>query len=154
MKRFITPVIAGFGASFAIGLLALLNDSIQNIALIMAPFGATAVLVFGVPDSPLAQPKNVIMGHLITAAIGIIFTQYIGVTPIDLGVATGLGVTAMLITKTTHPPAGANPLLIMLSGQSWHFLVTPVLIGAVAIVLLGKAMLLFQKGIFHTKLSS
>ncbi|PAS17986.1 HPP family protein [Vibrio cholerae] len=106
----------------------------------MAPFGATAVLVFGVPNSPLAQPKNVIFGHLITAFIGVIFTQYIGVSAISLAVATGLAVSAMLITKTTHPPAGANPLLIMLSGQGWSFLFTPVLLGAVVIVLVGKSM--------------
>ncbi|GHY80341.1 HPP family protein [Vibrio cholerae] len=111
-----------------------------NIVLLMAPFGATAVLVFGVPNSPLAQPKNVIFGHLITSFIGVIFTQYIGVSAISLAVATGLAVSAMLITKTTHPPAGANPLLIMLSGQGWSFLFTPVLLGAVVIVLVGKSM--------------
>ncbi|MBJ6907423.1 HPP family protein, partial [Vibrio cholerae] len=93
-----------------------------------------------VPNSPLAQPKNVIFGHLITAFIGVIFTQYIGVSAISLAVATGLAVSAMLITKTTHPPAGANPLLIMLSGQGWSFLFTPVLLGAVIIVLVGKSM--------------
>ncbi|MBJ6934343.1 HPP family protein, partial [Vibrio cholerae] len=117
-----------------------LDSTMGNIVLLMAPFGATAVLVFGVPNSPLAQPKNVIFGHLITAFIGVIFTQYIGVSAISLAVATGLAVSAMLITKTTHPPAGANPLLIMLSGQGWSFLFTPVLLGAVVIVLVGKSM--------------
>lgn len=106
----------------------------------MAPFGATAVLVFGVPSSPLAQPKNVIFGHLITAFVGVFFTQYIGVSPVTLALATGIAVSAMLMTKTTHPPAGANPLLIMLSGQSWGFLITPVLLGAIFIVLVGKSM--------------
>ncbi len=106
----------------------------------MAPFGATAVLVFGVPSSPLAQPKNVIFGHLITAFVGVFFTQYIGVSPVTLALATGIAVSAMLMTKTTHPPAGANPLLIMLSGQSWGFLITPVLLGAILIVLAGKSM--------------
>ncbi len=106
----------------------------------MAPFGATAVLVFGGPSSPLAQPKNVIFGHLITAFVGVFFTQYIGVSPVTLALATGIAVSAMLMTKTTHPPAGANPLLIMLSGQSWGFLITPVLLGAILIVLAGKSM--------------
>ncbi|MVE49395.1 HPP family protein, partial [Vibrio cholerae] len=124
----------------AIGMLSFLDSTMGNIVLLMAPFGATAVLVFGVPNSPLAQPKNVIFGHLITAFIGVIFTQYIGVSAISLAVATGLAVSAMLITKTTHPPAGANPLLIMLSGQGWSFLFTPVLLGAVVIVLVGKSM--------------
>ncbi|MGO2404735.1 HPP family protein [Vibrio litoralis] len=143
MNRIMTAIFAGFGATVAIGILSLLDSTLKETIMLMAPFGATAVLVFGLPDSPLAQPKNVILGHLVTAIIGVAFVQLIGVTPITLAIATGLGVSAMLITKTTHPPAGANPLLIMLSGQSWGFLVTPVLLGAIIIVLMGKAM---QKG--------
>ncbi|WP_217517726.1 HPP family protein, partial [Vibrio metschnikovii] len=120
--------------------LSFLDSTLNEVALLMAPFGATAVLVFGVPSSPLAQPKNVIFGHLITAFVGVFFTQYIGVSPVTLALATGIAVSAMLMTKTTHPPAGANPLLIMLSGQSWGFLITPVLLGAILIVLAGKSM--------------
>ena len=144
MNNSLLSVFAGLGASVAIGLLSYMEANLGDIALLMAPFGATAVLVFGVPASPLAQPKNVILGHLITAFIGVVFTQYVGVTPLTLALATGLGVTAMLLSKTTHPPAGANPILIMLSGQSWGFLITPVLIGAVIIVFVGKAMRLLQ----------
>ncbi len=140
MNSMVMSIFAGLGAFLAIGLLSFLDSTINEVAWLMAPFGATAVLVFGVPGSPLAQPKNVIFGHLITAFIGVFFTQYIGVTPLTLALATGIAVSAMLITKTTHPPAGANPLLIMLSGQSWGFLITPVLSGAALIVLVGKGM--------------
>lgn len=143
MNKMVTSIFAGLGAFLAIGLLTFLDSTMNEVALLMAPFGATAVLVFGVPGSPLAQPKNVIFGHLITAFIGVFFTQYIGVTPVTLALATAIGVSAMLMTKTTHPPAGANPLLIMLSGQSWGFLITPVLLGAVLIVLVGKGMQMF-----------
>jgi CBS-domain-containing membrane protein len=144
MNHSLLSIIAGLGASLAIGLLSFMEANLGDVALLMAPFGATAVLVFGVPDSPLAQPKNVILGHLITAFIGVVFVQYVGVTPLTLALATGLGVSAMLLSKTTHPPAGANPILIMLSGQSWGFLITPVLIGAVVIVLVGKALSMLQ----------
>ncbi|MFY8350680.1 HPP family protein [Pseudoalteromonas sp. SSM20] len=137
--------LAGLGAFLAIGMLSYVDASLTNVALLMAPFGATAVLVFGVPESPLAQAKNVIGGHLITASIGIAFTLYIGVSPFTLALATGCAVTAMLLTKTTHPPAGANPILIMLAGQGWSYLITPVLIGAVALVLTGKMMQKLQK---------
>lgn len=140
MNHMLLSIIAGIGASIAIGALSYFDHSFYNLALLMAPFGATTVLVFGVPDSPLAQPKNVILGHLLTAFVGVFFVQFIGVTPISLALATGIAVTLMLVTKTTHPPAGANPILIMLSGQSWGFLFTPVLIGAVIIVLIGKTM--------------
>ncbi|TWX65198.1 HPP family protein [Colwellia demingiae] len=144
MNNYLLSVIAGIGASLAIGLLSYMEASLGDVALLMAPFGATAVLVFGVPDSPLAQPKNVILGHLITAFIGLVFVHYVGVTPLTLALATGFGVTAMLASKTTHPPAGANPILIMLSGQGWGFLITPVLMGAVIIVLVGKVLLMLQ----------
>jgi len=145
MNQLNVSVIAGIGATLAIGLLSFLEVSMSEVALVMAPFGATTVLVFGVPDSPLAQPKNVIFGHLLTAIIGVAFTQYVGVTPLTLALATGLGVSVMLLTKTTHPPAGANPMLIMLAGQGWSFIFTPVLIGAVLIVLVGKSMHRVQK---------
>ncbi|MDN4503432.1 HPP family protein [Alteromonadaceae bacterium BrNp21-10] len=145
MNKFVLPLLAGFGAAVAIGVLFYFETTLTNTALLMAPFGATTVLVFGLPDSPLAQPKNVILGHLITAFIGVFFVEMIGVTPLNMAMATGLGVSAMLLTKTTHPPAGANPLLIMLSAQSWSFLITPVFIGAVVIVLVGKVMQRFQK---------
>ncbi|HGH6014535.1 TPA: HPP family protein [Vibrio mimicus] len=145
MNSTVISIFAGVGAFLAIGLLTFLDSTLTNVALLMAPFGATAVLVFGVPDSPLAQPKNVIFGHLITAFVGIFFTQFIGVSSLSLALATGIAVSAMLLTKTTHPPAGANPLLIMLAGQSWTFLVTPVLLGAVLIVLVGKSMQVLHK---------
>ncbi|TXY06006.1 HPP family protein [Vibrio mimicus] len=145
MNSTVISIFAGVGAFLAIGLLTFLDSTLTNVALLMAPFGATAVLVFGVPNSPLAQPKNVIFGHLITAFVGIFFTQFIGVSPLSLALATGVAVSAMLLTKTTHPPAGANPLLIMLAGQSWTFLVTPVLLGAVLIVLVGKSMQVLHK---------
>nr|WP_181718157.1 HPP family protein [Pseudoalteromonas translucida]QID24528.1 HPP family protein [Pseudoalteromonas translucida TAC125] len=151
MNRYLLAVIAGFGAFIAIGLLSLTETNFNDIVLIMAPFGATTVLVFGVPDSPLAQAKNVIFGHLITAFIGILFYQYVDVTALTIALATGLGVTSMLVSKTTHPPAGANPILIMLSGQSWLFLVTPVLIGSIVIVLVGKGLQKLQSHYFKSE---
>lgn len=145
MKNFVMPLVAGLGAFVAIGLLSFFDAAMSDVPLLMAPFGATAVLVFGVPDSPLAQAKNVIFGHMITAIVGIVFAQYVGVTPLTLALATGVAVCAMLLSKTTHPPAGANPLLIILSGQSWPFLITPVLLGATLIVLVGNGMQLLLK---------
>jgi len=147
MKQHIPSIVAGLGAMIAIFLLALVDDLQHEYILLMAPFGASAVLVFGVPDSPLAQPKNVILGHLMTAFIGVMFVMFLPVEPWSLALATGLGVTAMLMTKTTHPPAGANPILIMVAGQGWFFLVFPVLIGAVIIVVIGKLMARIRLGI-------
>ncbi|QUM76248.1 HPP family protein [Moritella sp. 24] len=140
MKKSIFPIVAGMFAMLTIGILAYLGSITNSMQWLMAPFGATVVLVFGVPESPLAQPKNVIAGHLLTACIGVLFVEYIGVEAWSLAVATGLAVTIMLLTKTTHPPAGANPIVIMLSGQSWGFLFTPVLIGSCVIVFFGLVL--------------
>ncbi|ELR8729114.1 HPP family protein [Vibrio vulnificus] len=141
MNHFTLSLLAGLGAAFAIGVLSFFDSTNQGqFVLLMAPFGATAVLVFGVPNSPLAQPKNVIFGHLLTAFVGLFFVHYVGVNPINLALASGLAVSVMLLTKTTHPPAGANPLLIMMTGQNWDFLLTPVLLGAVSIVVIGQGM--------------
>ncbi|MBL1418127.1 MAG: HPP family protein [Moritella sp.] len=137
MKKIVFPIMAGTFATLTIGVLAYLGSATNSVLWLMAPFGATVVLVFGVPKSPLAQPKNVIVGHLLTAFIGVLFVEYVGVEPWSLAIATGLAVTIMLLTNTTHPPAGANPMVIMLSGQSWAFLFNPVLIGACVIVGLG-----------------
>ncbi len=137
MKNLTQPLIAGAGATVAILILAYLRDQFGTELWLMAPFGATTVLVFGIPNSPLAQPKNVIFGHLITSIIGLTFVQFLGVEYLSLALATGLGVFAMLATKTTHPPAGANPILIMLAQPGWTFLINPVIAGAVVIVAVG-----------------
>ncbi|GAB6263616.1 HPP family protein [Photobacterium sp. CCB-ST2H9] len=147
MNQYSFALISGLGAAVAIGLLSLADSMTTSGLWLMAPFGATAVLVFGVPDSPLAQPKNVIFGHLLTAFIGVFFVSFVGVTPLTMAVASGLAVSAMLVTKTTHPPAGANPLLIMLTGQSWSFLFTPVLLGAVVMVLIGQLLKLQRRAV-------
>ncbi|QSX37806.1 HPP family protein [Shewanella sedimentimangrovi] len=138
MKPIVYPLLAGVGAAVAIGLLSLSTMINPNWVLLMAPFGATAVLVFGVPDSPLAQPKNVILGHLLTAFIGLCFLEFVGISPLSLALASGLAVSLMLLTKTTHPPAGANPLLVMLTSQHWDFLFTTVLAGSLAMVALAQ----------------
>ncbi|XPV75096.1 MAG: HPP family protein [Desulfovibrio sp.] len=131
------PIIAGCGACFAIGVLAYLDALTHSGLWLMAPFGATTVLVFGVPKSQLAQPRNVIMGHVLSATIGVTFFTYVGVEPWSLAIATGFAVMLMIATNTTHPPAGADPILIMLLGKSWGFIITPVFAGAVTIVLIG-----------------
>ncbi|MGI0116054.1 HPP family protein [Zooshikella sp. RANM57] len=130
-------VTAGIGAMLCITALSSLDQATQSLAWLMAPFGATIVILFGLPDSPLAQPRNIILGHLMTTLIGLIMLHFFVVNAWTLGAAVGLAVALMIVTKTTHPPAGANPLLIMLTGQSWIFLFNPVFIGTLLIVTIG-----------------
>jgi CBS-domain-containing membrane protein len=92
------------------------------------------VILFGLPESPLAQPGNIFFGHLLTTLVGLVIMTLCGVQPWSLGLAVGLAVSLMLLTETTHPPAGANPLIVMLGGQGWDFLWSPVAVGAALII--------------------
>lgn len=107
--------------------------------LLMAPFGATAVLLFAAPQSPFSKPLNVIGGHLLTATIGLLFATHIDVGMWTVALATGSAITLMPLTNTLHPPAGANPILIIQSQQGWSFLIEPVLLGAIGLVISAKA---------------
>ncbi|HLO76347.1 MAG TPA: HPP family protein [Magnetospirillum sp.] len=126
------------GAATAIAAVAWLGEA-TGMPWLMAPFGASAVIVFGLPDSPLAQPRAVIGGHLISAAVGLIFLSLFPVAWWSLALAVASAVVLMQLTRTTHPPAGANPLVVMLTGAGWSFLATPVLAGAVMIVVVALA---------------
>lgn len=136
--RLLPALISGCGGFLAIYVLARLGAGL-NLALIVAPFGASCVLVFALPQSPLAQPRNVICGHLISAAIGIAVFQFMGAHPFSMALAVGLAIAAMQSTGTLHPPAGADPLVAILAGASWSFLALPILAGTVAIVALAMA---------------
>ncbi|MDU0203562.1 MULTISPECIES: HPP family protein [Paenibacillus] len=128
-------LIGSIGGFIAIALLALLTDLTAN-AWIMAPFGATCVLAFGLWDAPLSQPRNIIGGHLISTLVGLLFFHLFGRSVWVIAIAVGLAIGLMMLTKTTHPPAGADPLVVILSGSSWSFLFAPVLIGSVLIVII------------------
>jgi len=107
----------------------------SSYPLIAAPLGATAVLVFGVPDSPLAQPRNVIGGNVIGAFICVILVYFFGTAPWVMALAVATTIKLMQLTRTVHPPAGAVSLIGVMSHASWHFILTPALIGSIVIVL-------------------
>ncbi|MDX9688815.1 HPP family protein [Halopseudomonas formosensis] len=136
-SRYFVTLLAGLGAMLCITVLSSLGSAVQSSVWLMAPFGATMVILFGLPESPLAQPRNIIVGHLLTTAIGLSIAALAGVSPWSMGVAVGLAVSLMLLTNTTHPPAGANPLVVMLAGEHWDFLIMPVAAGAILIVVFG-----------------
>lgn len=128
-------LIASLGAAGCIFVLAGLTEITPQMAFLMAPFGATMVIVFALPEGPLAQPRNVFLGHILTALVGLVMLHFVGVNPVTLAIAVGLGVAVMMLSDAVHPPAGANPLLIMLTGQAWDFLFMPVVSGAIVIIL-------------------
>ena len=129
-------LVAALGGGACIYLLAM-GQSLGRLALIIPPFGASCVLVFLLPDSPLAQPRNVIGGHLISALMGLAALAAFGSTPLGDAAGVAAAIFAMAMTRTVHPPAGANPLIVVATAAGWRFLFTPVLAGAVTIVAIG-----------------
>jgi CBS-domain-containing membrane protein len=101
----------------------------------MAPFGATSVLIFGVPDSPLAQPRNVIGGNLVAALVSLTILHLFGSSPWAMGMAVATAIGMMQFTGTLHPPSGAVALVVMMTKASWQFLLTPALEGSIILVL-------------------
>ena len=126
------------GGTLSILILIFLSKLTNNL-FIMAPFGATCVLLYAVSQSPLAQPRNVILGHFISALIGLLFLKFFGNSAFSIALSVGCAITAMQFLRCIHPPAGANPLVILLTANTieyhWSFLFFPVLLGAIALVL-------------------
>ncbi len=137
MKKYESMLLGAMGATIGIILLQVLSES-SNIDLLVAPFGATFVLVFALPESPLVKPKNIIGGYLVATFTGLVFYQFLGNNPYSLGLAFGISFVLMQLTKTLHPPAGSIPLLIMFSKPDWSYIITPILVGVILILVYEK----------------
>lgn len=104
----------GVGLAAALSLLTITSGSIGTLPLLVAPLGASAVLVFAVPASPLAQPWSVVGGNLMSAAIGLIAGHLIGMPAVAASVAVSTAIAAMSLARCLHPPGGACALLYAL----------------------------------------
>lgn len=138
MSLFRWQLVVSLGAFLAIWLLCQSAVWLEGHSLLMAPFGATLVLIFATPDSPLAQPRNVIGGHLLAATVALALVHNLGDGATVTAAAVGLSILLMFRTHTVHPPAGATALVVMMTNPGWLFLLTPVAAGAVGLVLLAK----------------
>jgi len=142
------PLLGGVGAEVTIAILAYITfQSIlsgTNYGLwLAASFGSSVVVVFGYPDNEFSQPKNVLFGHLLCALVGIIFVTLFKITQdrtiffLTIGLAVGLSVMLMMALKITHPPAGGNTIVVMLTQDSFQFLIFPIMVGAITIIIGG-----------------
>ena len=142
------PLLGGIGAGVTIGILAYITfQSVlasTNYGLwLAASFGSSVVVVFGYPENEFSQPKNVLLGHLLCALVGIIFVTLFNITQdrsiffITIGLATGISVMLMMAFKITHPPAGGNTIVVMLAQNSFQFLIFPIMVGAITIIIGG-----------------
>lgn len=126
--------LAFAGGFVAIAVIALLAKSL-HVALVLGSFGASCVLVFGYPDVPFSQPRNDIIGHVLSTVIGLAFVHFCGPQWWSVALAVGTAIAVMMLTRTVHPPAGSNPLIVFLLQPGWDFALFPTLTGAVILVL-------------------
>ena len=131
-------VLAGLFSTVTIGVLTLLTYKTEFGVFLIASFGSSMVLLFGYPESPFAQPKNIFFGHLLTSVVGVVFLYFVPL-PIYLLIplAVGFGVALMIFMNVTHPPAGGNPIIVIMGSVSLDYLVNPIIIGSLIILTFG-----------------
>lgn len=121
------------GAATAISFALYLTD-VEHAAFALASLGGSTVFLFGLTRAPAAQPRALIGGHLGGAVIGIACGQWLGTSIIAFAVAVSLTLMWMLLTRTVHPPAGANPVLMVYAQASWGALLDPVTLGVATLM--------------------
>ena len=131
-------IISTIFSIITIGVLTLLTYKTEYGIFLIASFGSSMVLLYGYPESPFAQPKNIFFGHLLTSIVGIVFLNLIPL-PIYITIpfAVGIGVGLMIMLNVTHPPAGGNPIIVIMGSVSLEYLITPVILGSLIILAFG-----------------
>ena len=121
------------GAFLAAGIIGFLAWYSKQ-PLILGSFGASIFVLFILPDTPFAQPRNVIGGHLVATLIGLLFFHLIGPQWWSMALSLATALALMQLLRVPHPPAGSNPFIVFLASANWEFLFIPTLLGAVLLV--------------------
>ena len=129
-------ILAGLFSIITIGILTLLTYKTEFGIFLIASFGSSMVLLYGYPESPFAQPKNVFFGHLVTSVVGLIVLYFVPLPLfITVPIAVGFGVGLMILFNVTHPPAGGNPIIVIVGSVSFDYLFSPVITGSIIIII-------------------
>ena len=145
--EFKKALIAGIFSIITIGCLTLLTYKTEFGLFLVASFGSTMVLLFGYPESPFAQPKNIFFGHFLTALVGIIFVNLVPLPIfIMIPLAVGIGIFFMILVGVTHPPAGGNPIIVIIGSASFDFIVSPIITGSAIVLIFGLVLNRFMLG--------
>ena len=138
----IKSALAALFSAITIGALTYLTYKTTFGLFLIASFGSSMVLLYGYPESPFAQPKNIFFGHLLTSAVGIIVLNFVSLPIyITIPVAVGLGVGLMILFNVTHPPAGGNPIIVIMGSVSLDYLISPVILGSIIVLIFGIIIL-------------
>ena len=128
--------LAGLFSIITIAILTFLTYRTEFGIFLLASFGSSMVLLYGYPESPFAQPKNVFFGHLLTALVGMFFLHFVPLPIfIIIPLAVGFGVGLMILLNVTHPPAGGNPIIVIIGSVSIDYLLSPVISGSIIIII-------------------
>ena len=134
-ETFKKAFLAGIFSAFTIGVLTVLTYKSALGLFIAGSFGSSMVLLFGFPESPFAQPKNVFFGHLVTALVGVVFVAFIPLPLyISIALAVGVGIFLMILLNIVHPPAGGNPIMVIIGSVSFDYLISPIIFGCIIII--------------------
>tara|TARA_B100001029_G_C15028763_1_gene435428 strand:+ start:1002 stop:1466 length:465 start_codon:yes stop_codon:yes gene_type:complete len=137
-ENIIKSSLAGLFSIITIGALTFLTYKTTFGLFLVASFGSTMVLLYGYPESPFAHPKNIFFGHLVTAFIGILVLNFIPLPLfIIIPIAVGLGVCFMILLNVTHPPAGGNPIIVIIGSVSYDYLLNPIILGSIIVIAFG-----------------
>jgi len=129
---------AGLFSMITISALTLLTYKTNFGIFLIASFGSSMVLLYGYPESPFAQPKNIFFGHLLTSFVGIVCLILVPVPLyILLPLSVGLGVSVMILFNVTHPPAGGNPIIVIMGSVSLDYIINPIISGTIIILIFG-----------------
>lgn len=158
MKLSFVPILAGatlrdrlfacIGALIGVALTSVVSamalDGSALLPLLVAPIGASAVLVFAVPASPLAQPWSVLGGNVVSALVGVTAARFVPIPYLAVGVAVGGAILAMSLLRCLHPPGGAAALTAVIGGHAvlgagYAFPFVPVAINSLILILTGIA---------------
>ncbi|MBP9793907.1 MAG: HPP family protein [Flavobacterium sp.] len=139
---------AFMGAFVGLGIIAYIHYETfakEDAVFLIGSFGASCVLVYGVIQSPLAQPRNLIGGHVVSAIVGVTAAKLFPDTIwLASAIAVSMAIVLMQITKTLHPPGGATALIAVTGSPAilqlgYWYVITPVLSGA--LILLAVALI-------------
>jgi len=137
----IKSALAGLFSTITIGVLTYLTYKTTFGLFLIASFGSSMVLLYGYPESPFAQPKNIFFGHLLTALVGVIILNFVPMPIfITIPIAVGLGVGLMILFNVTHPPAGGNPIIVIIGSVSLDYLINPIITGSIIVLAFGIAI--------------
>ena len=137
MENYKKSLVAALFSTLTIGVLTLLTYKTEYGIFLIASFGSSMVLLYGYPESPFAQPKNIFFGHLLTAFVGVLFVYIPLPIYISIPFAVGIGVGLMIFLGITHPPAGGNPIIVIIGGVSFNYLLSPIISGSVIVLIFG-----------------